>query len=372
MAVPTTVNIMTASRSERRPDGSIIYMGGGADPNTGTAPYKFVGMVGSDYLYTGPAGDYLISGKWDGSEQSLSGNIIKSQFSNSEITAEAMRNPTMTPAPSPAVNEVVSRTLGVTSPPSGPQASSGTPSNTPTGTTPQTGTSSGSTSQGLPPELQGLYDELKNYLDELKRRGQILNQNIEITPQLAAEFLAKAQSEINPYYENLLKTSRETFYSQLGYSKEQVLNNERNLARQYGITLRGLGESAAERGFAQSGLRQRDERELATDTQEAIDTGRRELGFQAGQAARGFAQEYGTANLPALDIGAAPTVSAGEYNFSTSNRQLPLYTLDEGVYGQLKGTKQFEQEAATQARASELESAYRQKATNDMLRQLAL
>lgn len=132
MAAPTTVQIQTAAGSALREDGSRYYYGGGSDPNTGTAEHKFVGMVGGDYLYTGPVGDYLISGKWDGSPESLSGNILKSQFSNSEIEAEARKNPTPGVAGTLSDPSLTSRTLGLnggntTMPPLGQTAPTPTP-----------------------------------------------------------------------------------------------------------------------------------------------------------------------------------------------------------------------------------------------------
>lgn len=252
---------------------------------------------------------------------------------------------------------------------------SGTPGATtpgqPTSTNPPVGTQS-SQSPGLPPELQDLKNQLQNFLTELQRRGQVLNPNVEITPQKLAEFLKQAENEIAPYYANLLKTSRDTLYRGLGYSANEIQLQEQQLERQYGTRLRQTGESAAEQGFALSGLRQRDERDLATDTQQTIDANRRQLNFNATNAAADFAQQFGTSNLPTLNIGAAPTVTPGQYGFGTSTRSLPLYTLSNEVYSGLKGTKQFEETAAIQARASELESAERQKQAIAQQRQLIL
>ena len=158
--------------------------------------------------------------------------------------------------------------------------------NSGTGTVPSGGTSGGTTGgtsggttpdlSSLPPELQQLYTQLETYLKELEKRGQVLNPNIEITPQKMAEFLKQAETEIAPYYANLLKTSRDSLYQTLGFTRDQVLINEQRLEQQYGKNLRGLGETSAEQGFALSGLRQRDEGELATDTQQVIDDSRRQ------------------------------------------------------------------------------------------------
>lgn len=80
----------------------------------------------------------------------------------------------------------------------------------PTGTVQPAGGSSGPGSTtpagvpeslaNLPPEYQDLYLQLKGQLDQLKQRGQVINPNIEITPEKIAEFTKQAEAEIDPYY----------------------------------------------------------------------------------------------------------------------------------------------------------------------------
>ena len=244
----------------------------------------------------------------------------------------------------------------------------GTPGGTPAaGGTPATGAPA-----SLPPEFQALYTQLETYLQELQRRGQVLNPNIEISPDQVAQFMTQAETEIAPYYQNLLKVAKDSFVNTLQYGKENLQRGEQNAETQYGRSLQSLGENSAERGFAQSGIRVRDEGNLASDTQQQIDAARSQLQYGANQAAGQFAQTFGTANLPTLDLGAAPTVKSGEYNFSSSGRTSPLYQLSPEVYNGLTGTNQFEQTAAVKSRASELEGAYRTQQAINQARQLTL
>lgn len=224
----------------------------------------------------------------------------------------------------------------------------------------------------LPPEFQKLYSQLETYLAELQKRGQVLNPNIELTPDKIAEFLTQAQGEIDPYYAGQLKMATDSLKSSVEYGKQNLLTNEQRTQTEYGTNLRTLGESAADRGFAQSGLRQRDERTLATDTQNSITDARNQFGYNAGNAARSFAQQYGSASLPSFNIGEAPTVSAGESGFSQSTRQLPLYQLSSDVYDGLVGSEQYNQRAAVKNRASDLESAFRSNQAVSQQRQLTL
>lgn len=225
-------------------------------------------------------------------------------------------------------------------------------------------------STGLEGVYKELYDAAKIMLDELQRRGETVNTAIEITPEKAAEFMKKAEGdlgtflpyaekEILPYYQNQLKVAREGFLTDLGYSRDQILRNELDLERQYGQAVRQLGEGAAESGFAQSGIRQREERQLAEETGRNIAENRRQFEFGAGQAARNFAGIFGTGNTPGFSIGGAPGVGAGEGGFTRGTGELPLYNLSDETYRNLKGSQEYEQEAAVRRRASDLEGGFR-------------
>lgn len=255
-------------------------------------------------------------------------------------------------------------------------AAAPTPAPAPTPTPPPTPSTTPApvpaANDALPPELQGLYDQLEQYLEELKKRGQVLNPNIEITPEKLAEFLSQAETEINPYFAGQLKLAKDTLINTLQYSKNALLQNEAQTARLYDRNLRGLGETAAEQGFAQSGLRKRDEGVLAQETNDAIQQAREAFSFNAGNAARGFAQQYGSAELPSLNLGQTPTFNAGQYGFQKTGRNLPLYELDPSVYDGLIGSQEFARRGAVQSRASELESAYRTQQALDQQRQLIL
>lgn len=225
---------------------------------------------------------------------------------------------------------------------------------------------------GLPPEMVGLFTELEGYLKRLEQNGKVLNPNVTLTPEKVAEFMAKASSEIQPFYANQLKVAKDQFLTSLGYSAAQIQNQERQLEQTYGINLRTLGEDAAERGFAQSGLRQRDERQLATDTQNTIDTNRQSLAYNAGNAARSFAGLYGTQQTPSFGLSKAPRVLAGQSSFQRELGDSPFYELSPSVYAGLKGSEQFQQEADTRTRASELEAAFNTQNQINQTRKLTI
>lgn len=226
--------------------------------------------------------------------------------------------------------------------------------------------------EGLPPYFQELYDTLNTYLKELQKRGQILNPNVEITPEKVAEFMKQAEAEIDPFYQNQLKIARESFLRSIGYATEDVLRQEKQAEKNYTRQLRELQSAAAEKGFALSGERVRSEQELAQETQEQLDARRKQLQFQTGTAARDVAGLFGAEAIGAPTIAGGPTVAGGETGFSYSGRQLPLYELDPAVYQGLVGQKEFERRGALKKRASELEAGYREQEVLKQQRNLIL
>ena len=254
-------------------------------------------------------------------------------------------------------------------------AGSANPNAPQSGTTGQTGASGGTGTPDLstlPPEFQQMYSELNNFLAELQKRGQVLNPNIEITPEKTAEFLSQAEREINPYYAGQLKLAKDTLLNSVNYGQQNLLTQEQRAQQQYGTGVRQLGESAAEQGFAQSGLRQRDERQLASDTQNAIDDARNQFSYNAGNAARTFAQQFGSAELPQFNIGQAPRALPGTGSFASGSGSLPLYQLSPDTYSGLVGEQEFARRGQVQSRASQLEEAFRGTQANAQQRQLIL
>lgn len=212
----------------------------------------------------------------------------------------------------------------------------------------------------------------QDFLDKLANRGQVLNPNIEITPEKIAEFTAQAQRELSPYYQSQMKLARESLLKSVGYSIEDIGRNEQDLEKKYGTSLRTLGESAAEKGFALSGMRKRDEEQLAYETQQNIDLNRRTLGRQAESLASTYAQKYGGTDMPTSTISQAPRVLPGEINFQKSDAQNPFYTLSPETYQNLVGSQQYEQQTAEKTRVAGLKSDYKTDELSKRMRTLSL
>ncbi len=210
----------------------------------------------------------------------------------------------------------------------------------------------------LPPELQQTLTGINDYLTKLQANGQIVNPNLELTPEKLAEFTAQAQGEINPYYSTQLKLARENLLATAGYSTNEIQQNEAKLAKQYGLQFKQIGASAADQGFAQSGARVIAEKDLATDTNNTIDAARRKLSFDTGQNESTFAQKYGGANVPDLQIGGAPAAVGSEPTLTGGTGTRSLYTLDPAIYDGLVGSNEYQQKADVSNRVSQLTGAF--------------
>lgn len=222
------------------------------------------------------------------------------------------------------------------------------------------------------PALDATLASLQGYLTELEKRGQVLNPNIVLDAKTLARFTKQAEQEIDPYYKGQLKMARESLLNSAGFSRDEVLRTEQDLERQYQQDFKQVGANAADQGFALSGQRVLSEENLARDTQNTIDSNRRNLEFQAGNQARQFAQQYGTSNMPTLNIGEAPKVYGGETGFNKSTNTRSLYQLDPNVYNGLVGSQEFEQRGAVRNRASQLEEAFRSSQALTQQRSLTL
>jgi len=225
---------------------------------------------------------------------------------------------------------------------------------------------------GMSSDLADMIAIMRDYLEQLKERGEMINPEIEITPEKMNEFIAQAALEIDPFYAGQLKLAREGFMRSAGFSSEDLERQEANIERTYGKDVRRLGESAAERGFATSGIRQREEAELAGETQRGIEERRRQVGFQAGTAGMEFARQYGAEALPTTTIGATPQVVAGQAGFERTGQRTRFYEISPSVFEGLIGERQREQEVAKTRRVGELESAFRTQEEIKALRNITL
>ncbi len=222
---------------------------------------------------------------------------------------------------------------------------------------------------GLSPDEQAYLATIQQFMEGQIKAGQMINPDITIDQATMAGFLEQAQREIEPYYSQMTEQVREDLIRGFEYQQAAQLAQERQLEREYGRGVEQIGEQAAERGLAYSGIRKRQERELAEQTQEALESGRRQLLYQTtgmGTAAERAVGSRALSGIGMPAIGGTPRVLAGQRAWSYGQTQLPLYKISDDVMGALEREK----ETAEKTMASHLEREYREKRAREELGQL--
>ena len=113
-------------------------------------------------------------------------------------------------------------------------------------------------------------------------------------------FLQQAQTELGPYFNQLFQQAQQDLQTGFRQIGEDVGARELELGQQYGRSLENIQEDAARRGLTFSTIRNQQEKSLADQTQEAIETGRREAERRALELGTQGERTLGTANLPQL------------------------------------------------------------------------
>jgi hypothetical protein len=219
-------------------------------------------------------------------------------------------------------------------------------------------------------QLDEMLSVLRQQMEEMRARGQSVNPNIEITPERIAQFLTQAEQEINPYYQSQLKMAKEGYLSSVGYTRDEILRLEEDLTRKFKTGHRTLGEGMAEQGFTLSGMRQREERELAEGAQRQAEATRAAAAFQEQQRARQLASEWGTGAVSEFKLPEAPKFTASGQVIGGS-RDLPMFQLGGG-FSDLIGSREFERRGAVSQRQSQLETAERERLLAQEARKLTL
>jgi len=212
--------------------------------------------------------------------------------------------------------------------------------------------------EDIPAPLQKMLDVIQGQLDALVLSGKTPQPDIPITPEKAAEFLAQATKEMDPFYQRLGEEASADLKSNFSRRVALQQGGEQDLARQYADQYDQTAANAAETGQVFGGVRGRQERLLAEGATRAGTRSREQLAFDVGQQVTAGARSLGSTAFGTLvgntSIAGMPQFNAGQRDvqFGASDN---LYTLPTGIEGDLERQKR----AAIEARKAELEAAYR-------------
>jgi hypothetical protein len=212
--------------------------------------------------------------------------------------------------------------------------------------------------EDIPAPLQKILDVVQQQLDALVLQGKTPQPDIPITPEKAAEFLAQATREMDPFYQRLGDEAAADLKSSFSRRVALQQQGEQDLTRQYQEGYDQTAANAAETGQTFGGVRGRQERKLAEDANREDTRSREQLAFDVGQQVTAGARNLGST---AFGTKVGTTTIAGMPQFNAGQRDVQfgaadnLYTLPTNVEGELERQKR----AAVEARKAELEAAYR-------------
>lgn len=208
------------------------------------------------------------------------------------------------------------------------------------------------------PELKSALDIVNLKLAEKVESGQKVNPDLTITPELTAKFLEQATSELDPYYQELIRQNKQdlsTSFQQLQQDYNTQISREQPAFQQ---NLENQDITEANQGTAFSSGRVKREGDIITGEQQKLDdyfqsnqrsaeglarTGERQIGSRA----------FSDLGIPSLQSYAAQrgTIAPRGQLASTGSRS--LYSPQGGLFGELPG----QAKTAIDTRASALSEA---------------
>ncbi len=184
-------------------------------------------------------------------------------------------------------------------------------------------------------------------------QGNMINPNIELSPETINSFLEQAKSEIAPEFARQIDLIKENLGQNIQTLQRQFEIEKEATEEQFKRGIEDIGIFAAEKGFATSGIRTRQERELALGTGRALKTGALGLESQLRGLTGAAAGQIGSEALRTLPLPQFQIQQVSGLDL-TRGRQLQFRPQT-----QISGALPQAQEAGIKARMSQLEAAQR-------------
>ena len=187
-------------------------------------------------------------------------------------------------------------------------------------------------------DLDAILTSMQDILTSIIDSGQIVNPNIDITPEMTQQWLDQASAEIDPYYQNQFNAIRDDLNTDLTYLGNQYSQAIKANEASFKEALATQREAEAGAGTIFSGGRKLREQSLAGQAERNIEGLTSTLGYQAQKAGTEAERTIGSANLSNLSLsGYSPysvsTSGQGGYN-PIGNRN--LFSPTGGVTGSLE------------------------------------
>ena len=198
---------------------------------------------------------------------------------------------------------------------------------------------------------------VQKMLDDNNAAGEVVNPNIELSPEVIQGFMDKAIASLSPYYVSYIESIQDDLTADIKQLQESYNLNKEQRVADFQASLSGQRETEATRGTIFSGGRMKRAQALQGEhgrSLQALESGTLGTARKLGQTAE---RDIGTAemggNIPTVQTGSLSLLGEGQY-VPISDRS--LYDLQGGQYGSLTR----ERRTAENLLATDFETAHRE------------
>jgi len=208
----------------------------------------------------------------------------------------------------------------------------------------------------LNPELQSAYLQLMKSLGQTISAGQVINPNIEITPEKVREFTDQATKELDPYYQELIGNYKKDLNDSILRLKHDFETGIRNAEEPFRKNMAAVSELEAQSGLTYGSERVVREKENIRGQQELIDKNVLDVSRLAEDAYKTTERTLGSDAFRDISVPGLSNYNVNKQGFAEAGLR-NLYS----PQGRMVGSLQKEKTTNIANRASVLEDAYRQK-----------
>ena len=206
----------------------------------------------------------------------------------------------------------------------------------------------------LPPEIQGLVSQLTRMLEKTLEAGQVLNPDIELTPERLKEFTDQATTELEPYYQEVINQAKGDIELSLNRLSEDYKRGVSRAEEPFKEGLARQSESEAQAGLTYGSERGLRERQNVQSQQRSLDDVFRTVERGVQDTARAGERSLGSGFLSGLQSPQFSPFTASTGGFSQGTPRT-IFNLQGGLMGE----KPKQRGVDIRTRASELEDISR-------------
>jgi len=206
----------------------------------------------------------------------------------------------------------------------------------------------------LPPEIQGLVNQLTRMLEKTLESGQVLNPDIELTPERLKEFTDQAITELEPYYQEVMNQAKGDIEISLNRLSEDYKREVSRAEEPFKEGLATQAESEAQAGLTYGSERGLRERQNVQSQQRSLDDVFRGVERGVQDTARAGERFLGSGFLSGLQSPQFSPFIANTQGFQQTTPRT-LFNLQGGLMGE----KPKQREVDIRTRAKDLEDIAR-------------